>query len=407
MNKVDEQDISDEPEIKELTSLLRRLEKVKSASPTFSETGASFDPETPTETAEEEVATAEDEAQAAVASKVADEPPQHVASAATFLHAHAHQASSTTSLEQEIAALSKLRESLSPPAPVKSTSGIGLTVLLVSLIAFVSMSATLLVVSRLGQTDPVAVADGGEALLPAAATGIDAAAMPPDRLPEFPTAVPAPRLVDSVAGAEPASAAAPDAAAGKAGGNVAAGAAAASDQAGSSQKPEEGATTSAATVAAAATGGNAEPAEPSTAPSAEVDSNASQVAAADATQAEPEPKDPVLTPSKTMELPLFVPDRWVVPPRATRQLPFVLAAHKTNDYRVIIVGLEEGARVANAINIDAGIWMLNGENLADARIERGENPPPERQLVVELRKAKGGLIGRRRVVLLTSLSARN
>lgn len=406
MNKVDEQDISDEPEIKELTSLLRRLEKVKSASPTFSETGASFDPETPTETVEEEAATAEDEAQAAVASKVADEPAQHVASAATFLHAHAHQESSTASLEQEIAALSKLRESLSPPAPVKSTSGVGLTVLLVSLIAFVSMSATLLVVSRLGQTDPVAVAGGGEALLPAAATGIDAAAMP-DRLPEFPTAVPAPRLVDSVAGTEPASAAAPDAAAGKAGGNVAAGAVAASDQAGSSQKPVEGAAASAATVAAAATGGNAEPAEPSTAPSAEVDSNATQVAAADATQAEPEPKDPVLTPSKTMELPLFVPDRWVVPPRATRQLPFVLAAHKTNDYRVIIVGLEEGARVANAINIDAGIWMLNGENLADARIERGDNPPPERQLVVELRKAKGGLIGRRRVVLLTSLSARN
>ncbi|HRY05873.1 MAG TPA: hypothetical protein P5114_02030 [Hyphomicrobiaceae bacterium] len=405
--------VVDGPEIKELTSLLRRLESVKAPDPLSARDSAQPEIHTvadaPEEGRSDDDGTLGQDLEPPTEVEVSEKDAEQPASIAQLSPDQSDDTDAVgrrTAMAQEIAELAAIRSSLPVPIPKKPSEGLATTVLAVSLAALISMAATLYLAPKFFQpkSDDISITrtvraepwgTGQTSLLPQLPDQPNAASLhtaPADfvtaqagKINAEPTAANArsPATEVEVSTEPPSATTAPAI-------TSPTSAPKSSDQEGTHEK----------------LAGLAEPsteAANTTAPAA-VSPEADAVAVGNR---ETEMSAMPNAGSKDMLFPLFVPEHWIVPPNEVRQLPFVLAAVKTSDYRVIVVGLEEDARLANAINIDAGIWMLNGENLADAQLERGKNPPANAHLVIELRKTGGELIGRRRVLLSTSSDASN
>ena len=488
-----------QPKIKELTSLLRRLEQVKDTDPDLetrsngqeagSEADANAkealappyanDDEAIDEPVPNALGTLRDCDDAAVASDelASLEQSQFVTPSTTAKTSHEGReialrsepqvpAQTYADLENEIATIAALGQSLAlrtQRVEEKSTVSLGVVVLAVGASALVSMAATLFLAQRYlvptYVTQPVEMSEAG--LVAPRPTPVD-----PDVLnalpsaPNLPIAKPEGGVLDepsadnsealvasdaapvggaqtsdeatrqsmAMGGQEPAAAAATTETASphssEAREEAAADAAGirepTAEPAGKSMDADEAAATSAPQAASQTTTPPEAAAVAETAPPGAVEAPEPQVQAA----AEPEtsPAQPV-TPQAGPALnhsndanssgqsseisgldakfPLFVPAYWVAPTGRGRPVPFLLASSSADDYRIIVAGLERDARIVGGTDITQGIWMIDGGKLSHARLVRGPMPPSSGQIVVELRKASGDLVGRRKVTLVT------
>lgn len=100
---------------------------------------------------------------------------------------------------------------------------------------------------------------------------------------------------------------------------------------------------------------------------------------------------------------LSTPGSWVVSPGARHRLPFALSGAAAEDgkaYQIIVSGLESDAVVRNAIEVVAGVWLIDSRQLASVELERGAVPPTALSVTVVLRNADGKEIERRVMRLL-------